>query len=392
MVHLVRKVLQFGYNRVMIYYGRFSRDKEFQADRIAAMTVGRNVVTSALKRTSLGEMTFGNVINGLHILTQENKVSENIYEDHRYETKRMAETFHFKMEEGLPVVEKNDKLHFIKNRVVVKDLYDSHPTTHERTRHLTALTTIPDKEDKSSCWSLLNNAGQLQQEMTRRFYAAQFIAYDENTVAEHQEYQKITESDRENYQHDKIYKGFYSDRKLLSIDVKKQDGNIEPFDPTAEFSGVYNVENTLKFRTYDVYNEDLLNLYKILQGEITARLFEFDGEKYRRKDAAEIGNRLSKDIEALEAELQQLEEKAFRFNFAIAGRISEEARKTWIAGWKDLEAFQEKAETLNDHLDDLSETFLQLNPNRALPYSEVRDINRSIARSAEKIKPLIKEL
>jgi Zn-dependent protease with chaperone function len=139
----IQWVLRKLYAIVNMNYMGLSREMEFNADEIAARVAGTEPLQNSLLRLSLAEYSFNRVANFYESKIQENKKSENLYREQSFVMVKVADLKRIPIENGLPIITKNQVYRFDKSKLVIKDQWASHPSIGERIERLQLLHLDP---------------------------------------------------------------------------------------------------------------------------------------------------------------------------------------------------------------------------------------------------------
>ncbi|MEO1255816.1 MAG: hypothetical protein AAFY41_13185, partial [Bacteroidota bacterium] len=128
---------------------------------------------------------------------------------------------------------------------------------------------------------------------------------------EENEFQAFVQAEINKYKISEDYNGFYEDRYLSTFDLKE----LVNSDSSKEFEEIYSKENVEKIKRLESNKIDLEVLGQISLKQIQTKYFEFDGKKYKRKDASKLINSLKKEIEEEEQFVIDIDKHAFIYNY-----------------------------------------------------------------------------
>lgn len=315
----IQWVLQKMYAVVNKSYMRLSREMEFHADAVAASVSGGNNCISALQRIELASSGYNLVINKYDDLFKEKIIGKNVYENHRVVLQQFANTFKLKVDNELPVVNREFLNSHNLNRVNFKDQWASHPTTEEREELLKQLgVDVP--ADKESAWVLFSDQQRLQETLTQKIY--QHVSFDEATATiDNAEFRKRYMEEEQKFTQPEEYNGYYSGRNNTILEV-----NREIAEPPSglSFEEIFSAENANIPKKIRAWGEDIQLLQSIAAKQVDAKSFDFDGTKYPRKKALEVSRQIEEERRALERQLEELDSSAFRYFYAKARAQSPE--------------------------------------------------------------------
>jgi Zn-dependent protease with chaperone function len=300
----IQWILQQVYGIVNRIYMSLSRQMEFHADTVSASVSGGNHLVSSLRRLEVADITYNNVFDFYHSHFKNGFKPDNIYPQHTEIMRIYAEVHGLPFEHQLPQVDASSFSRFNRERVVVKNQWASHPSTNDREDHLRSLQIeTPPRHD--SAWSLFEHPEELQRQVTQHIFEP--VKYESpvemvNEVSFREHYHEVVEQ----YKLPSIYKGFFDSRPLTKIDLRdlekrRPDVNtIEQF-LTDEVIGLPLKKNGLQ--------NDLHTVAAIRDGHFKIKNFEFDGQKFKGRDAAKLHSQLEKDLEDTEAKLEEADQQ-----------------------------------------------------------------------------------
>ena len=318
MVERVRSLLKMAYNLINIHYLKLSREMEYHADLMAISVSGNAPFKNALRKVEFSSFTYDYTVNHLNALAAKERASDNIYSNHSYTLTFLAK--HNKLGDGdgaRKISDQDMENSVIKSRVNVKDQWASHPTLKEREANI-ASVQIECDEYSESAWLLFTNREDLQQRITKSLYQTGFPNSNFSQL-ETNEYTDFVNQEINKYSIAEVYNGFYDNRYFTEFDPKQLSST-----PIAKnFSQLYSRQNVERIKRYTINKMDLELLRQINLKEVPARHFEFDGEKYKRRDAGRLIDALMKEIDQEAKDIEELDRDSFRFHYHLAKQCGE---------------------------------------------------------------------
>jgi len=328
---MVRFLLRKSYSIVNIPYMTLSREMEFHADSIAANTVGKDQMISALRRIEFGDLAFNQTFRTLETLSNNHIHSENIYQNHKHDIHLLSTHFNLKTENGLPLISKKDlDLNTFKPRVNFIDHWASHPSRDEREENILKTTNVTTSSISKDSWVFFNSPHSIQIEITKLVYALNAPESDSSNTISNSDYISHLESEQSKYAINEFFKGYYNNRFLFNVNIDELDQLSEIPKNLEEISLFYNSEIKTKYDQLISNENDLLTLKQIKSKEIKAKYFEFDDKKYKRKEVEQPIRILEEEIDTLRNELVEKDKNAISLNIAIAKSISIEEMEALI--------------------------------------------------------------
>jgi len=293
-------------------YMGLSRQMEFHADLVAASICGSNNIINALKRTEFAEICFGATLDLCNEAWKEKKVMSDFYTGHRIMLKHIAHRNQLSLIDGLPVLEEN-RSNSINNRINYKNQWASHPSVEERSEYLQPFN-LNASVDMGSAWTLFAYSEKWKQSLTRQLYAA--IPQEEvKSKLEENEFEQLVIEQDQIFSFPQIFKEFYNGRQVC--DFNAEEIVQAPFVITSS-ENIFSDEAILLPKKINSLSQDIAVLNAIIKKEITTNSFDFERKKYKIKDAALVLAQLEAELEQKKNELNALDQRLFRFFYAIA--------------------------------------------------------------------------
>ncbi len=381
LVESVRFLLSKAYNLINKTYMGLSREMEYHADQIAATVAGKDNMVSALRRTEFGSAAFNNTLNGLNLLINENKKSENIFLNHSYEIKRIGELFKLSFNDNLPIItDKSIDLNTIKPRVIFKDQWASHPSREEREKRLELLSEsqIEIKDQKIDVF--FKDYHLWQTKISHHLYQVDYGKEKNFETVGPDTYVKALEIQQSKFKIDDIFQDFYNNRLIHPVDLKSLNGTKEYSDIKKYLGDIYSKKSKLKFNKLELDRNDLVVLQQIKNKEIDTKHFDFDNVKYHRRDIQKVIDQLDKEITTQQEELEELDKEAFLVNLHIAKETSEAMHNKFAQICEDLCEAHSQFEKHSEFVDKINNYHFVL-VNTARWHEEgIRQFNRELSK------------
>ena len=200
----------------------------------------------------------------------------------------------------------------MKPRVNIEDQWSSHPTRQERELNMSKIN-IECERNTDPAWVLFNNAEELQKKATKVLYE---VGYPDSNFRElkKSEFENFLKTEINKYRLSEKYNGYYDGRYLTTFKPEE----IGSLTTTKSFDEIYSKGNSEKIQRLELNRQDLQILRQISSRQIKTKYFDFDGRKYRRKDAEMIIKELESDIKKGEKFLESLDRESYIFNLQNA--------------------------------------------------------------------------
>ncbi len=286
----VQWVLRGMYGIVNRRYLSLSRAMEFHADTISASVSGSNNMTQALRQIELGAMTYQQVIHKCNELLASEQAPLNCYVGQRVEAAHFAAVHKLPLHQGLPFVTRDFMESRQATRINFKNQWASHPTREERENNLRAVDlTAPVQQD--SAWSVFQNPLLLQQQLTAFLYRGLNIKLKN---IDDESFAKMIQEERAHRKLPDLYEGYFDGHAVYTGKWEEAAAEASPkvLEPDV-YQQLFaeNLDEKITALQQDVY---MLNA--IMEGQVDAKTFDFDGQKYPAEQAPEICRQIEKDI------------------------------------------------------------------------------------------------
>lgn len=295
----IQGILRKLYEVVNKNYMGLSREMEFHADEIAASVTGKEPLKSSLLRMSLADNSFSEAISFYEERISENIKTDNIYRDQRAILQLVAEKNNFPMMNDLPVISLEEQSKFDKSKLVIEDQWASHPTVKDRIKRLEATPFSASHPAVTLANQVFQNIEQTQIRLTARLFEkisyqgeAQFISPENFRQAYHH---KVLSNSFA-----KIYNGYYDHKSLTPIDLNPANGMADPVD----FSDLFSDAKVDGVYTSIALQNDLQTLENIASNALGVKTFDYDGRRYKRKDARMLSDQLKAELEDLNRQIK----------------------------------------------------------------------------------------
>ncbi len=393
LAELVRFVLRKFYNLINIPYMSLSREMEFHADHIAANVAGKSNMISALRRIEFCDLAFNHTLNNLETLANNQKLSKNIYLNHKHEILQLSEYFSLKLENGIPVISNKDlDINTVKPRVIFKDQWASHPSREEREKRISNISELNSNSDKAESWSIFNTPELSQEKITENLYSVDYGDLSKFKIIDNEEYIDYKNSVQSKFKINNYFNGFYDNRFFANIDLNNTNEYSIKDDIEKNLQTIYSKKAKLKFDKLQHDNNDLFTLNQIKNKEIKTKYFEFDNQKYHKREIKKVIGDLENEISSLKDEIKAIEEKAFAINLLLAGRICNESKDFIYNKYKELLSSQNLSEKHQEFVNAISEYQFTIYNKSKWQDDELNQFNRDLSKLETKYKNYIKGL
>ena len=309
----IQWILRRMYDLVNISYMALSREMEFHADEVAAHVAGSAPLKESLLRMDLAYHSYQTVLNFYNNKIADNMKSKNIFTEQTFVMNFIAAENKIPFKNHLPVVSALDVSRYNKSKLNIKDQWASHPATDERIAALEKLGIQKDENNDTPAALLFANMEKTQQKITDKLFSN--VVYQEKAAELDPETFKseYTETFHQNT-FPKIYNGYYDNKNPVHFDVDA----IVDFENTKTSETLFSKKNVDLVYEYVALENDRAILQNIAGKTFDVKTFDYDGQKYRSKDAATLITKLDEEIKILTQKLLQNDIEIYRFFFTQA--------------------------------------------------------------------------
>jgi Zn-dependent protease with chaperone function len=310
----IQWLLQKLYTVVNLTYMGLSREMEFHADQIAAGVTGYLPLKESLLRMSLAEHAYNSVLGFYESRINEGLRSNNIFPEQHFVMNYLAKESNLPIENGLPKVSLAELNKFNKSKLVIKDQWASHPAIEERINYLEKVAEPIKTEKEAPAISVFNNITALSEKLTDTLFET--VNYEgEVKKLNRASFVNMMTEEFEKHSFHKIYNSYYDQGNPIFFDIEKEIGT-----------------NTLDYRLEDLYSDaktdlkftalslrsDIEMLDLVADKAYKIKTFDYDGQKYLRKDSKELQKKLVAILETVNEKLLENDKNIFRFFRKIA--------------------------------------------------------------------------
>ena len=320
---IIRWILRKAYHVVLKSFMALSREMEFHADELSASIGGTATAVTALLRLQLAGDSFHSVWQFYSQRLSENLKTLNIYPQHKFVMKKIAENHNMEMINDLPQVTKDIFSWFNRSKLVIENQWASHPSIIDRVNRLEELN-IESNASYESAWNYFVNPEELQKEITEKLFRNWQFA-EAPTDLSHSEFEEKYLGEIDKHSYDKRYSYFYEYRNISRFDLKAvlEDNEMSDFQ---KFEEIYTDEKLNLIYQFTGLTVDLRDIDNIAKGEFKIDIFEYDGKKYKAKESSELCDKLKKDHEKMYQKIIALDKRIFKFFYSIAESSGKEKK------------------------------------------------------------------
>ena len=312
---VIKWLLKIMYQIININYMALSREMEFHADEIAANITGYQPLKNALLRMNLSQYAYNSVLNYYDGQVKNNIRSENIYAEQQFIMNFLAQESGIPIIDNLPQVMMKDNNKFNKSKLYIKDQWASHPSDEERIKRLESLNISNKLNDNSLANSILCNVEKSQKQLTDKIFCA--IAYSGEII--NNKLENFKNSFEKQYPKiDKRYNGYYDFKSPVPFEIPVSDNN------DVHFSDLFSLTKRNLIYTSIALMEDVQTLKLICNKVYKVKTFDYDGKKYNRSKSRELIEKLTSEVENINAQIKNNDILIYQFFRGLENNIHKE--------------------------------------------------------------------
>jgi Zn-dependent protease with chaperone function len=384
LINLLRSLLREAYRMITLKYMALSREMEYNADLIAASVAGEGNLISALRKIEFSAFTFNVTVDKLRNLAEQKLKCDDMYSRHHFLNKYYAAKLYMEVRNDMVVLKDDTDNLAVQSRVRINNQWASHPEFHERKLNLEKCKIATEAADQPA-WVLLMEPEKVKQAMTAHFYK---VIFDETaaTVISDDEFEtQVLEDDLES-RINPAFNGFYTGRMLPDIDEsllkEKIADSIE-----LEFDVLYSRVNKQKIDRYFQNKGDLEILEGIRDHGVNIKSFDFDGEKYERKQLESVISALREEIDLQETWFKEINQAVFSYHYnkATIKGIAER----YLSEYKEVQSLQRLLQESAALHESLQELLQRMQGQPEFTADQVMSFNDEIRGHEQKAKKLL---
>ncbi|WP_109831092.1 M48 family metalloprotease [Reichenbachiella versicolor] len=353
-VGVIQWILKQLYSVVNKSYMALSREMEFHADEIAASVTGYEPLKSSLMRLSFAEHAYQSVLSFYDGKISDNYKAFNLYQNHESVMSFMASEYEIKIENGFPNVTLQDENRYNKSKLIIEDQWASHPSTEDRVDRLEKTILKATSIDWSPATSLFKDWSLRNEQLTDLIFST--VQYKEEKInIDDQRFKEEYKQQLDSNSFSKLYNGYYDDKNPIPIDLTKQETTDKAIEDLFSQDVIDLVYTSISMKG------DIETLKQIASKNIDVKSFDYDGRKYRRKNAKTIAKELEVKFEKLQALIKINDQHIYSYFLKLEKEYGDSQLLTSLyESFFDYDkVIDEKYELTNSMMNDLE--FIQMN-------------------------------
>ncbi|WP_454060666.1 M48 family metalloprotease [Elizabethkingia ursingii] len=321
-----------------------SRQMEFNADAIAAHVVGSRVSAESLLRLSLSEMAFTKPLNFFYAHNK-NYYTDNLYADQTVLMDFYAEEYSHKLVNQLPLVTLEESEKYNLSKLEIEDKWSSHPSIKDRVQAIEK-ENIPSVDiNNNLARTLLNNFDSYAEALTNKLYSINGMDKKAEKINA-EGFLELFRKEHQNYSFPKIFNGYYTNHNPIDINIDNIAEN------TTSVEELYSDKKVALVYEKIALEKDINTLKSIVDKSIKVKLFDYDGQKYERKEAKNFIPRLGDRLKEISDSIKGNDQAIYQHFYNKA--IRENKQEEYLHSYKDLliaeQEFEQYVKSLNEFL------------------------------------------
>jgi hypothetical protein len=262
---------------------------EFDADEVSARSAGGKYLIQYLLRTEFIDICFRRMAHVHADMMKRKEKTNNIYPQFRYVLERTALTNQIETANGIPMIPVGFISRFNKSTLVVEDQWSSHPSLHERIKHIEQYDSPPEDNRCSIC--LIQNSLALENKLTLFYYAMEDKIVTAFQLVSDEAFIRQYEKESRESALPECFRGYYHNRNPYFPDEDEyRMAKIETIENLFTDEKVNNVYWQISLEN------DLVILQNIQAGNTAYLTFDYEGKRYPAKEAASVLKEVSKKL------------------------------------------------------------------------------------------------
>ncbi|RRJ92276.1 hypothetical protein EG240_03620 [Paenimyroides tangerinum] len=283
-----------------------SREMEFHADAVATNIVGSQVMIDSLARMDLSDRAYGSANAFTNSKYSEGFRLCNFYDVQTYVLNIIARKDKHNFNEHLPKVTLDELRLQNKSRLNIKDQWASHPTMEERIESIQRLNIQTVNNSLEPAKFLFEKPNEIELKLTK-------LIYPEHELTDLKELSSTEEKDMyddflKSVSFNEIYNGYYDNKNPLTEISKVID-----VDSSVTLKSLFSDEEVALGAKYLSLNQDYKDVEYLAFQKHKIKTFDFDGIKYRKKNAENLLKNLDKELLDLKNQIESHDDLIYSF-------------------------------------------------------------------------------
>jgi len=397
---VIQWILRKMYSFVNIRHMALSREMEFHADEVAANIAGSIALEESLLRLDLAGNSYSSVIDFYNGKIEESQTSKNIYKEQNFVMNFLAKESELELKYNLPVVKISEAGLFNKSKLVIENQWASHPSTEDRVGKLRQLNIIKDS-DNSSARNLFKNIDTTEEKLTSKIFSN--VEYKQlKTELDLDTFQNEFEKNYNKDTFDKIFNNYYDHKNPNQFDLNSS----VPSQGVLSFDELFSKDKVESVYTLIALENDKNTISSIADKSFDIKTFDYDGRKFKAKEAKNLIPKLDEQIKNLQEEITQNDINIYHYFLNLAKNQNQEfeLRNLFSSFYNYDKNFEEKFGlftelskaldfvTTTTPFERITKNFIKLKPLETRLKQELQEIIKNSLLNEEITEPNRKDL
>lgn len=310
----IQWILRKMYGVVNLSYKALSREMEFHADEVAAHVAGSTALKESLLRLDLAAHSYNSAVNYYYNRVAENKISPNIFTEQRFIMQYSAQKDGLAVVNELPNVTLADVNKYNKSKLYIKDQWASHPSTEERIDALDRLNIHKNHNQNGSARTVFMDIISTEKLFTDKLFepVEYSDAVSELSLDEFETNYKLM---LQKYAFDEMYNEYYDNKNPSDFDFETDISSQSEVIPLQQ---LYSKENVDLVYEQIALTNDIATLKQIAAKQTDIKTFEYNGIKYKDKEALKLVAELETYLNQLNATILENDKRVCNFFYHLA--------------------------------------------------------------------------
>lgn len=307
-IEAIQWILKKMYGLININYLALSREMEFHADEVAANVAGIHPLQESLLRMDLVDSAYNSVLSFYSDKISQNIKPKNVYNEQLFLLDFFAKDSQIEFKNGLPLVSELDANKFNKSKLNIENQWASHPSTQDRNAKLNKLNIHKETTENQMANTVFQDIEKIQEKITAKLFSSienietfGYLSLEDFKSEYQEQFEKNT--------FNSIYNGYYDNKNPNYFEINTLDKNSD----VSFFDALFSKEKIDMVYEFIALENDKMVIENIANKQISIKSFDYDGHKFKAKDALELLPKIEKEINNLRNKITENDISIFLF-------------------------------------------------------------------------------
>lgn len=305
------------YELVNLKFYALSREMEFHADAVAASVAGSHALVDSLRRLNLADAAQSETMQFYFAKMKEGVAADNIFKHQQTVLHAMAADFKLPIVNQLPMVDEHFTNKFPKSRLEFNKQWMSHPEIEERAERLLSYNQEAKNPLNGMALELLKEPEATQKIFTQQSFA--FLEEGAKTTLSASEFENAYHAEKHKNNLPDIFNNYFDYHPFPTLALTEMLSNIE-LAPLNNLSYWCSDENKGMLMDYNHTKNEQSTLEWLINPDNnpSIKTFDYEGVRYKLKDAPEVLELVNQHLEKLEAQMKAVDMGILKFLYQQA--------------------------------------------------------------------------